>query len=709
VKELDSDNISIDKVTNNIIKVYVNDAQYYQLDKYGYRIEKLPNSAKLYAKELMDLTRDSDNPMRSYFTYEEYIDFMYETAEQYPEICELYSAGLSVESREILFLKIALLTTGYGVDDRLTNMVNNTELYINPLMNPDGYYAVERVNANGVDLNRHFPDSLNDPNNSTYGREPEVAAIMDFTFAHNFSMAMNFHTGALVINYPYDNTYDLAPDDDLLYNMAISYAENNLPMYSNPEFTNGVTNGAAWYVVYGTMQDWNYYFMDSMAMTAEVSNIKWPPENQLDGLWEDNQESLLTFIENSQTAISGIVTNDSGENLLAEIQILDNAHTIMSDQENGSFNRLLNPGIYTVSASAYGHQMQTIEDIEVVAGQHTTVNFQLIENDNYQITGLVKDVLNQPISGAEVFVTATQSVFTEEDGTFLVDGVYEGTNHIMITKDGYCNYSSEIIVDEDNTDFSFVLLLPAFMEDFSSDNWQNEWILESTWNSLDIDGNTVLTDSPEGSYSNDQDNNAILIAPINLDIATYCQLSFNTKFDLESTYDYAYFETSNNGISWSQKDSFSGNSNWINKNYDLSDYCGGSLFFRFRIVTDASVTGDGIFIDDILISADNVVDNIADNQVTPLLYVGQNYPNPIINNSKTKFPIVSNLKGNDSVLEIYNIKGQIVKQINLDNQKSESTWNATNNQDEKVASGIYFYRIKSDKEYSNIKKMIVIK
>jgi carboxypeptidase D len=45
----------------------------------------------------------------------------------------------------------------YGIDPNITELVDYTQIYIMPTMNPDGFNLGYRRNANGVDLNRDFP------------------------------------------------------------------------------------------------------------------------------------------------------------------------------------------------------------------------------------------------------------------------------------------------------------------------------------------------------------------------------------------------------------------------------------------------------------------------------------------------------------------------------------------------------------------------
>jgi len=92
---------------------------------------------------------------------------------------------------------------------RIVQLINKTDIYIIPSINPDGFEHGRRSNANFKDLNRNFPD-LRFPGRETqgpHGPEPEVNAIMEWSKKHHFVLSANFHGGALVANYPYDGNY----------------------------------------------------------------------------------------------------------------------------------------------------------------------------------------------------------------------------------------------------------------------------------------------------------------------------------------------------------------------------------------------------------------------------------------------------------------------------------------------------------------------
>jgi len=112
----------------------------------------------------------------------------------------------------------------YGVIPEVTDLVDKTDIYLMPSMNPDGfaksregscesmqnYYG--RYNGNGVDLNRDFPDRLDRMDNQLISkiydtrRQPETLALIDWIKSNPFVLSANLHGGAVVASYPYDNT-----------------------------------------------------------------------------------------------------------------------------------------------------------------------------------------------------------------------------------------------------------------------------------------------------------------------------------------------------------------------------------------------------------------------------------------------------------------------------------------------------------------------
>lgn len=86
-----------------------------------------------------------------------------------------------------------------------------------------------------------------------------------------------------------------------------------------------------------------------------------------------------------------------------------------------------------------------------------------------------------------------------------------------------------------------------------------------------------------------------------------------------------------------------------------------------------------------------------------------NYPNPFNPETTIEF---NNPKQGEVTVDIYNLKGQLVKkllQANLEDGSHKTVWNGTDNQNKPVSSGVYFYRINSADKLAITKKIILLK
>jgi len=113
-----------------------------------------------------------------------------------------------------------------------------------------------------------------------------------------------------------------------------------------------------------------------------------------------------------------------------------------------------------------------------------------------------------------------------------------------------------------------------------------------------------ITESPTGNYANNIEINAKL-SPINLNLGyTSASISFWTKYDLETNYDYMYLEVSTNGNNWTNLATFNGTqSNWVQKTYSLNSYLSNPyVLIRFRFYSDSYIVKDGMYIDDFSIN-----------------------------------------------------------------------------------------------------------
>lgn len=210
--------------------------------------------------------------------------------------------GDEIVGRELMVLLIEDLISNYGRDEFITKLVDSTQIYILPSMNPDGAQLVRRGNANWVDLNRDFPDfSESDNQNTPDGRAPETQAIMKWQATRKFVMSANFHGGAEVVNYPWDTVPDKFPLYDLVRGISIEYASNAPYIGASKVFKNGITNGYEWYEVNGGMQDWTYYWYRDLQFTIELSDLKYPDPSTIQYYYEQNRKALLVFMTRVHT------------------------------------------------------------------------------------------------------------------------------------------------------------------------------------------------------------------------------------------------------------------------------------------------------------------------------------------------------------------------------------------------------------------------
>ena len=88
-----------------------------------------------------------------------------------------------------------------------------------------------------------------------------------------------------------------------------------------------------------------------------------------------------------------------------------------------------------------------------------------------------------------------------------------------------------------------------------------------------------------------------------------------------------------------------------------------------------------------------------------------NYPNPFNPETTISFNLTAEHAKN-AELVIYNIKGQKVKTYSFPNGglgTRSVVWNGKDDSGKQVGSGIYFYQLKAGKDFSEIKKMLILK
>ena len=450
--------VDIDAVLEGSARIYATPEQIQALEAMGYRLQIVP------------LTREKmASRAAGYHTCEEMVAELQDVAASYPAICKLVSVGKSVQGRELWFVKISdqveteedepefsyistmhgnepvgmelclnlirHLVENYGTDPSIARLVDEMEIWIMPLMNPDGYVTQSRYNAQWFDLNREFPDRVDDPVNSPDGRPPEVRHIMNWGFAHSPVLAANLHGGAEVVNYPYDSDpdpladYSASPDDALFIQQSLTYASLNPLLRDSVVFPGGITNGVAWYQAKGGMQDWHYVWLGCNHVTIELEEDKWPDYSEIPSIWDDNREAMLAYMGLCLQGVRGIVRDqETGLPISATVRAVDIDHDVYTDPDAGDYHRMLLPGTYDIRFHAGGYHSKTCEDVQV--GEEDAVRLDvLLEPFPGDLSGDDSLDLRDAVVGLQVMSGRSAQLYeradTNDDGVIgLVDIVY---------------------------------------------------------------------------------------------------------------------------------------------------------------------------------------------------------------------------------------------------------------------------------------------
>lgn len=413
--------ISVDKVDGDVVVAYANNLNFMEFNKLGHDITLLTPPSLVEEHRMFDGNSRATYEWDSYPTYEAYEEMMFDFAQNHPDKCEIITLGTLSSNRKILvahinngvsdgkpkFLYTSTIhgdeTTGYIMMLRLIdyllenqtlpevqNVLDNIDLFVCPNTNPDGTYhggnntvnGATRANAQGIDMNRNFPD-MNDgphPDGNPYATETEW--LMDFAQNYQFTMAANYHGGAEVMNYPWDNETDLHVDDAWWQLVSREYAD--LCHQVNPNYmtfkNNGITNGAQWYMIGGGRQDYMNYYHKCREVTIECSDTKCPSGSQLPNFWNINKNSIFAYMNQCLYGIHGVVTDmNTGAPLSATISISnhDNDYSVVESQmPAGDFHRPIKGGTYNVVVTANGYYpfQQTVT---VADGQTVVLNVAL--------------------------------------------------------------------------------------------------------------------------------------------------------------------------------------------------------------------------------------------------------------------------------------------------------------------------------------------
>jgi carboxypeptidase T len=580
------------------------------------------------------------------------------------------------------------LLENYATNPEIKNIVDNTEMYFIPVVNPDGYVHNETTNPNGggmwrknrrinpdgtigVDNNRNYDYWINgDFTQSVFNTtgisatgtgetypgtapfsEPENQAIKYFVETNNFKIALNAHTYSNLLLYPYGYADNVFSPEETLYNKLSGLLVKESNFANEIAWTLYPASGDSDDFMYGQTMDHSKIY----AFTPEIGSSFWPASSQIIPLCN---QMMFTNLNAAKALLNlGKVVDKSPEYI--------GVNAIFPASFELTHYGLLSTGNYTVS-------------VNPISANIISVGAPFIINN----------------------VPTTESV-----STAISIGLAPGTNSgDLIVYEFLLNNGQTI------EKLKVIKKFGEFITTLSNDcstvapNWTTSALAWATTTEAFVSPSTSITDSPNADYLPSQTKTITLNNPIVLSGIPGAKISFAAKWNLENNFDYVVFQIStNNGSTWVSQcgkytnlaSGFQGTGpvfdgvqlSWINEEINLSDYIGQTIKVRFQIKSDQAAQFDGFYFDDFKVNI--LQNNTLKTNNSEVSQFGI-YPNPTssylnVNTAKTNYKIA-----------IFNLQGQLIFEKENNNGFQEINT-------ENLASGIYLIEIKSD-SFTEIKK-----
>jgi hypothetical protein len=226
-------------------------------------------------------------------------------------------------SVEVPFLLGKYLLENYPTDSRVRNILDRSEVWIIPLLNPDGLeysihvYRYWRKNRRpnddgsiGVDLNRNYDyawgwddsGSSPDPDSAVYRgpaafSERETAAVRDLFLRNDFQAMVSYHSFSQVIYYPWGYIRQPVENAARMKALAAGMAQR-IQEVSGTVYRQGQSSLLS-YLTNGETTDWAFGLYGIPAYTIELE----PSNEQQGGFFNAESEILPVFRDNLPAAL----------------------------------------------------------------------------------------------------------------------------------------------------------------------------------------------------------------------------------------------------------------------------------------------------------------------------------------------------------------------------------------------------------------------
>ncbi|MCK5030436.1 MAG: zinc carboxypeptidase, partial [Thermoplasmatales archaeon] len=339
------------------------------------RLFELSNEGLDYSVLIWDVDAYSESVKGMYHTFTEMEGVLQNIANNYPDITSLYSIGTSYEGRDIWCLEISdnpgvdegepgvfymglhharewptleiclniaeNLTSNYGSDPDITDVIDNRRLWLVPCVNPDGYHYdhdlgndwrknrhyFPEFDTYGVDLNRNYGGSSNgniwgawgsigtasvthDPSSSLYcGPGPiselETQAIRDIFLENNICASITWHTHGEIVIWPWSYSGDeVTPDNIYMVQVGQGIAQRITKMSGSGTYV--PKQASELYPTTGDTTEWAYGYghyvqgRPTFVYTIEACNTFHPSASYLDQVCEENFDAALYLLQEAE-------------------------------------------------------------------------------------------------------------------------------------------------------------------------------------------------------------------------------------------------------------------------------------------------------------------------------------------------------------------------------------------------------------------------
>jgi hypothetical protein len=315
------------------------------------------------------------------------------------------------------------LAMNYNTNTTVKKMVDENEIWILPVVNPDGFiYSHEQDDINksngaggwrknrqetngvagfqnfggasgdGVDLNRNYgyqwgyDNSGSSPskNDSTYRgpaafSEIETQIVRDLSLDRQFNTAISFHSHGEVILFPWAYKDADTPHHAVFMELGEEMALHNGYIYGNPRM--GVLYNAN-----GEWSDWMYSSAGTYAFTYELATVFIPPKGQIQSICKANAEAAFIVAKYAsdpyslfESALEGVVKDTRGnpiEGAVITTKFVNDTFETTSDVD-GKYTLRLPDASYSVTTEREGYETRILTGVNVPKKAMGTLNIVL--------------------------------------------------------------------------------------------------------------------------------------------------------------------------------------------------------------------------------------------------------------------------------------------------------------------------------------------